>query len=248
MNGIDWNSDTPWNRLPWTLPAALLIWAMALWALAFFLVKPVHRPPDAHPIEARFIEQFIPAAPEELGPGRAPDSQEAESAEQKPEAKSETNIKERPKPIAKPQHHPHLVTKPNLNPAATAVAPSPADEGQGGTVGEPLGNIGARGGSPYGKGESTGSLYPNSGARAILQPLPQIPDEMRRQVLNSSVLARFHVAADGSAEVELAQPTQDVRLNRIVMDSLKKWRFMPAIRDGKPVASIEDILVKIQVR
>jgi protein TonB len=58
----------------------------------------------------------------------------------------------------------------------------------------------------------------------------------------------FSCAADGSAEVELTRPTQDVRLNRIVMDSLKKWRFMPAIKDGKPVASIEEILVKIEVK
>ena len=91
-------------------------------------------------------------------------------------------------------------------------------------------------------------MYASSGARAILQPLPQIPDDLRREAFNSSVLVRFHVAVDGSAEVELTRPTQDVRLNRIVMDSLKKWRFMPAIRDGKPVASTEEILVKIEVK
>jgi protein TonB len=91
-------------------------------------------------------------------------------------------------------------------------------------------------------------MYANGGARAILQPLPQIPDDLRREVFQSSVMVRFHIAADGSAEVELTQPTQNVRLNRIVMDSLKKWRFMPAIKNGKPVASIEEVLVKIEVK
>jgi hypothetical protein len=37
-------------------------------------------------------------------------------------------------------------------------------------------------------------------------------------------------------------------LNRILLDSLKKWRFMPAIRGGKPVATTEEILVKVEVK
>jgi hypothetical protein len=33
-----------------------------------------------------------------------------------------------------------------------------------------------------------------------------------------------------------------------LLDSLKKWRFMPAIKSGIPVASTEEILVKIEVK
>ena len=32
--------DSPWRRLPWTLPAALLIWAAALWGSAYFMESP----------------------------------------------------------------------------------------------------------------------------------------------------------------------------------------------------------------
>jgi protein TonB len=78
--------------------------------------------------------------------------------------------------------------------------------------------------------------------------MPQIPDDLREGTFNSAALARFHVAADGSAQVELAKPTSNPRLNRILLDSLKKWRFMPAIKNGKPVASTEEIVIKIEVK
>jgi protein TonB len=48
--------------------------------------------------------------------------------------------------------------------------------------------------------------------------------------------------------VELVKPTPNPRLNGILLDSLKKWRFIPAIKNGKPVASTEEIVVKIEVK
>jgi protein TonB len=78
--------------------------------------------------------------------------------------------------------------------------------------------------------------------------MPKIPDDLREGAFKSSALARFHIAVDGSAEVELVKPTPNPRLNRILLDSLKKWQFMPALKGGKPVASTEEILVKIEVK
>ena len=91
-------------------------------------------------------------------------------------------------------------------------------------------------------------MHANSGARAIVNPMPKIPEDLRAEAFKSSALARFHIAVDGSAEVELAKPTPFPRLNRILLDSLKQWRFMPEIKSGKPVASTEEILVKIEVK
>jgi protein TonB len=78
--------------------------------------------------------------------------------------------------------------------------------------------------------------------------MPQIPDDLRALAFKSSALARFHIAVDGSAEVELAKPTPIPRLNRILLDTLKKWRFMPAIKNGQAVSSTEEILDKIEVK
>jgi protein TonB len=91
-------------------------------------------------------------------------------------------------------------------------------------------------------------MYASSGARAIVRPMPQIPDDLREEAFSLTALARFHVAIDGSAKVELARPTPNPRLNHILLESLMKWRFMPAIKDGKPVATTEEIVIKVEVK
>ena len=60
--------DSPWHRLPWTLPTALLIWAVALWGLAYFMEKPTHRPVEPPPIDAQLIEQPVPVATQSIQP------------------------------------------------------------------------------------------------------------------------------------------------------------------------------------
>ncbi len=86
------------------------------------------------------------------------------------------------------------------------------------------------------------------GARALYQPLPEIPEELRRRAMDLVAVARFHVAVSGSAEVELIQPTPDATLNRALLDALKKWRFFPEMERGKPQPSTVDIRIPISVR
>ena len=78
--------------------------------------------------------------------------------------------------------------------------------------------------------------------------MPQIPDELRQDALSTSAIARFHVATDGTATVELVKPTPNPRLNRLLLDTLKNWRFFPAIKDGKPVDSTQEISIKVNVQ
>jgi protein TonB len=52
---------------------------------------------------------------------------------------------------------------------------------------------------------------------------------------------------DGSAAVELVKPTQNPRLNRLLLDTLKTWRFMPAIKDGQPAPSVEVMIIRLHV-
>ena len=99
-------------------------------------------------------------------------------------------------------------------------------------------------GSPGGVGFGGGRM----GARAIYQPLPQIPEELRRRTIEMVAVARFRVAAHGGAQVELTQPTSDPEVNRVVLESLKRWRFFPAMQDGKPIASTVDIRIPISVK
>ena len=84
-------------------------------------------------------------------------------------------------------------------------------------------------------------------ARALYQPTPEIPEELRRQNLEAVAVARFRVAADGSAQVELVRPTNDTRLNQTLLSTLARWRFFPAMEQGRPVASELEIRVPISV-
>ncbi len=226
------NIDNPWRRLPWTLPTALLIWVVALLGFAYFMEKSANQPEELPPIEARLIEQSVPAA-----------THERPAAVHKP----------KPLPVVRPQQVPvmHQVSPPSARTSNTAVA-LPAAAALSGAQATPTGNIssntGSQTGSNDGKGSNRGSMYASSGARAIIRPMPQIPDDLREGAFNSAALARFHIAVDGSSTVELVKPTQNPRLNRILLDSLRKWRFIPAIKNGKPVASTEDIIVKIEVK
>ena len=93
-----------------------------------------------------------------------------------------------------------------------------------------------------------GKLSASGGAQAIVKPMPRIPDELREEALHVVVTARFHVAADGSATVELVKPTPNLRLNRLLLDTLRQWKFFPALRDGQPTASTEEIAIHIDVK
>jgi protein TonB len=214
--------------------------------------RPADRQAAPAPIEAQFLEQSAPAAPQrvEAAPPIVHPPKPATPRNERVEQKA---------PVQRPEATP---SAPVALPAAPIEEQAKAGTDQAGTISRPASSGGARGasgpafggngdqGGPGGGkgGGDGGKMYSNSGARAIIRPMPQIPDDMREEAFSFTALARFHVAADGSAKVELARPTPNPRLNRIVMESLIKWRFMPAIRDGKPVASTEEIAIKIEVK
>jgi periplasmic protein TonB len=86
------------------------------------------------------------------------------------------------------------------------------------------------------------------GTRAIFKPMPEIPDELRQHPMTRVALARFRIASDGSATVELIEPTSNPLLNRVLLATLQRWRFFPAMAQGRPVASIVDIRIPIEVK
>jgi len=208
--------DSPWRRLPWTLPTAILIWAVALWGLAYFMGKPTHRLAEPAPIDAQLIEQS---------------------------EKTASVAVHQPKPVPPviPLQAP-VVSK--VSPTNEQQTPAQKTEVTTNTAGGVISAVAAT----EGKGSSRGNMYTSSGARAIIKPMPQIPDELREDAFNSVALAVFHIAIDGSVTVELAKPTPNPRLNRILLDSLKKWRFIPSIKNGKPVASTEEIVIKVEIK
>lgn len=86
------------------------------------------------------------------------------------------------------------------------------------------------------------------GARAIYSPMPTLPDYLRQNPLDTVAVARFEVDAAGKPQVTLIQPTSDPRLNYLILAKLREWRFFPAVKDGKPVASVFSVRIPIVVR
>ena len=234
--------DSPWHRLPWTLPSALLIWTVALWGLAYFMEKPTHRPADPPPIDAQLIEEPVPAVPQSIQPKRPAIVHQPKPLPPDRPQKTPVMPKVSPRTEPNPAAQKAEVTTSTAAPAAAASGDTHATAS---VITSPKGE--ARVGSFNDKGLSRGNMYASSGARAIVRPMPQIPDDLREEAFNSAALARFHIAVDGSVKVELAKPTPNPRLNRVLLDSLRKWRFMPAIKNGKPVESTEEIVVKVEV-
>lgn len=129
-----------------------------------------------------------------------------------------------PAPPAKPETSPPAET-------ATAGAPSPSSD-RGATTPERA---------------SSGPTPGNSPARAIAQPLPSVPDELREQAYQTVAIAHLVIHTDGSVAVELIKPTRYPRLNQILVETLRNWRFFPAIQDGHPVETQQDVRVHFNV-
>jgi protein TonB len=221
-------SDGPWGRLVWSLPAALVITALAV---VGFLDVLAQAPPPLAPKQATMWIVELPPEPPKARPA-------AEAAPPPPAKPLPPPSPEKPQPppprrvirpeAKRPRPHrairreaaqPHPVTP--SRPAAPQ-PPAPATRNPPGGV--------------------------TMGARALYKPTPEIPEELRHRRLSLVAVARFRVAADGSAEVDLIQPTPEPRLNTALIAALKKWRFFPAMANGRPVASTIDIRIPVEVQ
>jgi periplasmic protein TonB len=228
--------DESWRRLPWLLPLALLLSALALAAFLWFLSGPRYTPPPPPAVQVDVVELPAPPPPQaETLPPPEPEpppppvvEPEPEPPPSPPERAIEPAPEAPPPPPPKPTPRPKvLVAKPpptTAPPPQTAVAPPP-----------PPPSAAPAGGNTM-------------GPRALYQPKPEIPEEFRRHRLDLVAVARFQIATNGSTQVELIEPTPEPSLNRAILETLKKWRFFPALENGKPVAATIDIRIPLAVQ
>ncbi len=233
--------DSPWERLPWTLPSAALLCALCLAGFAQLLAlgrSPEQTKPPPLTIEAQFVTLPAPARPAPAAAPEPPPPAQVEPPPPPPPPVPEPQVvpppppppvvHREPPPRPRPQPRPAPVQPQTETPAPTApsppVAAAPAPEAS--------------------RSLAAGRM----GARAIYRPLPEFPGELRRQRIEAVAVARFHVAVDGSAEVEMVQATDNVTLNRLLMTTFKTWRFFPALENGQPIASTIEIRVPISIQ
>jgi protein TonB len=242
--------DDPWQRLPWLLPLALLVTILSQMGFLSLLRQPSIPAVVQRPVDVQVIE-----LPVTMSPPAAQPTPPARRSPAPPKPRAEPPIP-RPTPLpaetrveAPRDPTPAVEAEPSTPaPAAAATVPAPAGTASpSATPGPPTqGPVAAvppvRG--PQGPSSGTDTMS----ARAIYKPMPEIPDSLRHRTVDLVAMARFRVTADGSAQVELTEPTSDPDLNRALLETLKRWRFFPAMQAGKPIVSTIDIRIPISVK
>jgi periplasmic protein TonB len=246
--------DSPWTRMPWLLPTALLLTLLSQMGFLSLLRQPpgqsvtiprpldvqvVELPPTVNPQASR----SAPPPPAARKPKPAPEPR-AEPPSPRPAPPAEAARIEPPRDPTPPAPEESTTQAPTTAATVpTAPATAPPSTAVGPSSPPPLTAVPPAASAPGPPGGTD-----NLSARAIYKPMPEIPEGLRRRTIDLVAVARFRVAAGGRVDVELIEATGDPDLNRALLDALRRWRFFPAMREGKPVASTVDIRIPISVR
>ena len=263
-------ADRPVQRLPVVLACALLLWCAVLVGLGFFLRISPGEP--SRPLEAQIVE--LPA--EGLAGGGGGSSAGGESARvpakrispavktapRKHRTAAPKTVEEADEPVPPSRNlnvpEPPKVKPNDQPPAATSTSSVNAGgsmaSGGGGSGGSGGSGTGIGGGTGSGVGEGSGSGAGGgfgsggTGPRVTYAPVPTIPDDMRDEVMQAVAVARFEVKRDGRVLVSLVTPTDFDRLNDIILEKLRQWRFSPAVRNGVAIDSEAQVRLLITVQ
>jgi len=258
-------SEDSWGRLAWQVPLATFLTLVSLMSFLRLLEPSDLPPPAQRPLDVEVAElppRIVAPPPSAPTPTTRPTPP---PARERPPAETRPPVEPLP-PVAPVVPPPAVASEPvdSATPATKgrdAIVAPPAAEPQPAAPSTAIASSTRqqesdrasrtppetpRDPAPGPRGEAFGGG--NTGARAISQPLPEIPEALRHRSIEITAVARFKVAANGSAQVELTGPTADSDLNRALLESLRQWRFFPAMQDGKPVASTVEIRIPISVR
>lgn len=93
------------------------------------------------------------------------------------------------------------------------------------------------------------SNVPDQPPRAISSPAPDYPRNAQRRGIGGTVVIRVDVTGRGDVEsLELEQSSGDRDLDRAALQAVRRWRFDPATRDGRPVAASVRVPINFQAR
>jgi periplasmic protein TonB len=237
--------EQPWTRLGWIIPSALLLWLATLTVFGLLLERTAPPPPELAPTQVQIVE-LPPPAGLQGGSAAAPAAAKPKMMPVKPHVRIERRViphpkvhhivKARPEPVA-PSINGTAKSEEEKVPAASAPAATTAKESSG--------NGSVPSGSGSGSGIGAGS--DSGGARAIFAPKPVIPDDLRERIMAAVAVAHFKVSYNGQVEVRLTTPTNNPELNEILLDTLKQWRFFPAMKGGVAINSEFDVRIPVRV-
>ncbi len=226
--------DDPIRRLLWTLPSAVVIWMFLLALLSIGLSGSNSSHPQPSQMQAELIEQVELAAQTKVTPPPKVKIESSPAQIAPPLTPTHTRNSASLTPLTSPLTTPSPTSLPN--PAPAPLKPNSEQGGQ---------NVNTETNTTS---NTAGPQTTQSAARALLQPMPQIPDSLREEALQAQAIARFTISVDGAVSVEWVKPTQNPTLNRLLLSSLTNWKFFPALKDGHPIASTQEIVIKVQVK
>jgi periplasmic protein TonB len=231
--------DEPGRRFVWVAPLSITIWAALLLLFSLLLEQTAPPLPELKPVEAQIVE--LPPTVAGLQGAPAPP---VAPLTPKPRVEVKRKIVRLFRPH-KARTIPELAPSPlGVRKAPAESEPAPSAPPSKATTGE------ATNGPPNesGSGGSSARGSDNLGARAIYAPVPEIPDDLREEIFAAVAVAHFEVTYDGTVKVSLIKPTSNPRLNEIILETLKQWRFFPAMKAGVAIDSAFDVRIPISVQ
>lgn len=84
-------------------------------------------------------------------------------------------------------------------------------------------------------------------AKLLSNPLPKIPPHLHEECFKSCCIARFKIDEKGQYQVRLISSSGNHEIDEITLSTLRRWKFKPAMLDGKPVATTRRIRVEFEV-
>ena len=134
----------------------------------------------------------------------------------------------------------------------STLADAPPQIGNG-DIGDPLGRLGGAGlgsgregigiGCCGGVGDDDGGGFASRGHSGITPPTlvykvePEFSEEARRAKYQGTVLLRVEIGADGRPRDMVVVETPGLGLDGKALEAVAQWRFHPAMRAGKAVAT-----------
>ena len=148
----------------------------------------------------------------------------------------------------------HL-TQPNLpnlgDPLSHIPAPPSNGVGSGAGIGSGSGGgVGVGGGPGFGEGRGGGTgggVFRVGGGvlapKLVFDPEPEYSEEARKAKYQGTCVLSVIVGPDGLAHDIKVTNTLGLGLDEKAIEAVRKWRFEPAMKDGKPV----NVLISVQV-
>ncbi len=78
----------------------------------------------------------------------------------------------------------------------------------------------------------------------VEQPYPRYPEKLRWQRKEGMVTIRYVIGTNGRVtDVTILDPDPEILFNEATLDAIRRWRFRPFRKDGKPIEVVHELSV-----